>query len=117
MTANDDMNTLRWTIGIITTLLAAAWIALDVIGSGFRRSFGASATAPLLSIGPMIVALLVIASVAWPERRVLLHVVAVVMLALCIGCLFLARETVFVATLGLAYAALWFLYYSRTVWR
>lgn len=111
------MNTLRWTIGIITTLLAAAWIALDVIGSGFRRSFGASATSPLLSIGPIVAALLVIASVGWPERRVLVHIVAVVMLALCIGCLYLARETAFVATLGLAYAGLWFLYYYRAVWR
>jgi hypothetical protein len=111
------MNTLRWTIGIITTLLAAAWIALDVIGSGFRRSFGASPTSALLSIGPIVVALLVMASVAWPERRVLLHVVAIVMLALGIGCLFIARETVFVATCGLAYAGLWFLYYYRVVWR
>ena len=46
-----------------------------------------------------------------------MHIVAVVMLALCIGCLYLARETAFVATLGLAYAGLWFLYYYRAVWR
>ncbi|HUQ83878.1 MAG TPA: hypothetical protein VM076_22200 [Gemmatimonadaceae bacterium] len=111
------MNTLRWTIGIITALLAAGWVALDVVGTGFRRSFGASDTSPLLSIVPVVVALLVIASVAWPERRLLLHVVAVVMLALAVGCVFLARETVFVATVGLAYAGLWLLFYYRAVWR
>ena len=110
------VNALRWTIGIITTLVAGGFFALAVIGGNFRRSFGASDNAPWMLVGPPLVAALILASLVWPERRVLLHVVAVIMIALCIGCAFLARETVFTAFIGLCYAGLWLAYYYRTVW-
>ena len=110
------MNALRWTIGLTTALILAAWVALSVVGDNFRRSFGASEGSPLPLIVGVASASLVLASVVWPERRMLLHIVAVVMLALCVGCAFLARQTMFVASLGFIYAALWFTFYYRVVW-
>ena len=106
---------LRWTIGIVTALVAAMWVALAVLGDGFRRSFGASENAPWMFFAPIVVGALVIASVMSPERRTLLHVVAVLMVALCLGSLWLARETMFVATMGVLYTGMWLTYYWRTV--
>ena len=111
------MNSLRWTIGIITTLATVGWVALVVAGSGFRRSFGASENSPLMSLAAAVAGMLIVSSVIWPERRLLLHVTAVVMLGLAGACIYLARETMFVATIGLAYVAMWFAYYYRTIWR
>jgi len=111
------MTGLRWTLGIVIVLVTAGWVALITIASNFRRSFGGSEQSPLLFIASVMALTLVMASVAWPERRALLHVVAVLMLAWCVGCVFLARDTVFAATLGLIYAAGWFLFYYRAVWR
>ena len=106
---------LRWTIGIATAVIAALWVALAVLGDSFRRSFGASENAPWMFFVPIAVGALVIASVMSPERRTLLHVVAVVMVLLCLGSLWLARETMFVATLGLLYTGMWLTFYWRTV--
>jgi hypothetical protein len=111
------LTSLRWTIGIVTTLVTIAWIAFSALAGGFRRSFGASENSPLLSIVVIAAAALIVSSVIWPERRMLLHVTAVAMLALSVGCLYLTREAPFVATLGLMYAGLWLLYYYRTAWR
>ena len=110
------MNALRWTIGIVTGLATIGWIALVTIAGSFRRSFGASEKSPLLLAASVAGLLLVIASVVWPERRVVLHVVAVLMLALCVGCVLIARETMFVATVGVIYAATWLMFYYRAVW-
>ena len=111
------MTTLRWIIGIVTTLVTVGLLALSAIGDGFRRSFGASAGSPLPSLVIAAAGALIVLSVIWPDRRVLLHVTAVAMLALSIGCVYIARETMFVATVGLLYAAMWFVYYYRAVWR
>jgi len=58
----------------------------------------------------------VAASLVWPERRLLLHVVAVLMVGLCIACAFLAREAALVAMLGVLYAVGWLTFYYRAVW-
>jgi hypothetical protein len=109
------MNGLRWTIGIVTALAGAGWVALAVGGSRFRQSFGASANPALMTLLPIVAAALVIASVAFPERRLLLHLVAALMAVLIMGCAVIARETLFVATVGALYAGLWFLFYYHTV--
>ena len=111
------MIALRWIIGLVTVIVALGAIALNVIGGGFRRSFGASDNSPLVIVVTLIVTGLVIASVVWPERRGLMHIVAILMVGLCIGCVFLARETVFVATIGALYAAAWLTLYYRSVWQ
>jgi hypothetical protein len=107
------MNGLRWTIGIVTAIVSASWVALALSGNAFRRSFGASPNSALMFMLPIVGGALVIASVAWPERRMLLHVVAALMVALIVRCLMLARETAFIGTSGTLYGALWLFFYYR----
>ena len=97
-------------------IASAGYFALVVIGGGFRRSFGASDKSGIQMVVGIVVTGLVLASLVWPERRLLLHIVAVLMVALCIGCAFLARETMFGATVGALYAIGWLTFYYRTVW-
>ena len=111
------MTALRWSIGIITVLTTLGIVPLAAMGGGFRRSFGASDNSVAIIAGVAICAVLVVASVVWPERRALMHVVAVLMLALCVACVLLARQTAFVATVGVLYAASWLILYYRTVWQ
>ena len=106
---------LRWTLGVVTALAAGGWVALAAGGSGFRRSFGGSGNPAWMVLLPVVVGALVLASLVWPERRALLHAAAAAMLALVVGCVLLARETLFVAALGLAYAAAWLSYYYRAL--
>lgn len=108
--------TLRWILGITTAVGAAGLIAIAVIAGGFRRSFtGSDDGVPLVSVF-LVTAALVLASLVWPDRRVLLHIVAVLMAALCIACAFIARESAGTATMGVIYAATWLTFYYRTVW-
>jgi hypothetical protein len=109
------MTTLRWTLGITTTVVAIGWVSLAIGGGGFRRSFGGSDNPAWMVLVPIVAGALIVASLVWPERRVLLHITAAVMIGLVIGCFFLARETMFVATVGILYAALWLSFYYRTV--
>ena len=109
------MSSLRWTLGIVAALFTAAIIAIAVIGGGFRRSFGAPDNSPLIESIILLAAGLVFASLLWPDRRMLMHTVAVLMAALCIGCAFIARETIFTATMGWSYAAGWFVFYYRSL--
>lgn len=106
---------LRWTLGIVSVLVGVGWLVLAVLGNSFRSSFGASSVDLLTRVGPVIVMALVVASVAIPGTKMLLHVTAVVVAAACIGLVFLLRETVFVGTLGLAFCAAWFVFYARSI--
>jgi hypothetical protein len=110
------MTTLRWILGITTAVASAGFIAIAIIAGGFRRSFtGSDNSVPLVTIF-FVSAGLVLASLVWPERRLLLHVVAVLMVALCIACAFIARQTAMTAVLGALYAIGWLTFYYRTVW-
>lgn len=111
------MHGLRWLIGIVTALAALGTVALATMGGSFRRSFGASDNSPAIIAAVVVFAALTLASLAWPERRALMHLVALLMLALCVACIVLARQTVFVATVGILYAASWLILYYRTVWQ
>ena len=106
----------RWTIGIFTTVVALGVMMLATIGGGFRRSFGVSDNSAAIIAGVLLFAALALASVIWPERRPLMHVVAVLMLALCIALIMLVRQTVFIPTVGTMYAVSWLIFYYRTVW-
>ena len=108
---------LRWTLGVIAALFGAGWFALMTIAEGFRRSFGASPAAPVLSMLPAVVAALVVASVLWPGGRPLLHVTAAGVLLLTAGCLWIAKDAPLVATLGVLYSAMWLTFYWRAAWR
>jgi hypothetical protein len=102
-------------LGVLVALALSGHMTLAVIGGGFRRSFGASATSPLVIAVPIIGGMLIIASLIWPDRRPLLHLTAVLVAALVVGCVLIARETQFVAGLGMLVAAAWLWFYYRTL--
>jgi hypothetical protein len=113
----EPMTGLRWTLGVLAGIAGALVLAVIVVGGGFRSSFGASDTNPLVSIAPMAGIGLVLASVVWPQSRGLMHAAAVVIVALLGLAVYLARREPATATcLGL-YAAAWLWYYWRAVWR
>jgi len=107
---------LRWVLGGIAAIVAAGWVALAAGGNSFRRSFGASENAPWVVAIPPIIALVVLASVVWPERRALLHVTAALIVLLLVASALLARQTIFVASLGVLYALAWLWFYYRVAW-
>ena len=108
--------TLRWILGISMVVASAGLIAIAVIAGGFRRSFtGSDNGVPLVTIF-VVTAVLVLSSLLWPDRRVLMHIVAVLMVALCIGCAFIARESGMTAAFGAAYAIGWLAFYYRSIW-
>lgn len=105
---------LRWTLGIATTLAALALFALALLGGNFRRSFGASDTG-VMSVLPVLVGAVVLASLLWPEQRPLLHGVAILMVGLLMGAVFIARHAAVAATLAIVYASAWLVFYVRLV--
>ena len=108
---------LRWTLGLAAALATCGWAALAGAGSGLRRSFGASANPVWVVALPVLAGGVVVASLLWPERRALLHAAAAVVLLLVVGCVAIARETLFVAGLGALYAAGWLWFYARALRR
>jgi hypothetical protein len=108
------VTSLRWILGGVSALMAAAWLLLVALSDGFRRSFGASPVDAVKAGGPLVVMLLVLATAVHPARW-LLHLTAAVLAAVVIGLLFVLRESVPTAIVGLLYCALWFLYYWRAV--
>jgi hypothetical protein len=110
------MSGLRWTLGLITAIAAAGFLVLAIIGGGFRRSFGASDNSGLWVTIIVTSSALVLASLLWPDKRVLMHIVAALMVGLCILCAFIARESAGTAAMGALYAVAWLTFYYRTVW-
>jgi len=110
------MIVLRWLLGITATLAVAGWLAIAVIGSDFRRSFGASPVGALTAIAPPAVMLLAVVTVLLPAYRGLLHVSAVVFILAAVGLAFVLKESLFVGITGLLFIAGWFLYYWHTAW-
>ena len=105
---------LRWTLGVVTAIVTSGLLALAIIGGGFRRSFGASDN-PLPGVIALVAGVLVLASLVWPQQRVVLHVVAALMTGLVIGSLILARKEPVTGAAGVAYAAAWLSYYYRVL--
>ena len=110
------MAALRWSLLAVTGIVALGFVALAVVGGGFRRSFGASETHPLIVLLPSLVLALFLISLLFPGNRPLLHTVAAIDVLLAGGSVWLCRETPFGGVLGLGYAALWFVYYWLAAW-
>lgn len=108
------MMALRWLLGIATVGVLAGLVVLAVVARGFRRSFGASPTNVLLVVLPVAALVLLLAGVLWPEQRVLLHVGAVAAIGLIALCF---AEMSTIATVGIAYCALWLVYYGLVAFR
>ena len=110
--ASSGMLGLRWTLGIAIAIAALALLGLAIIGGSFRRSFGASDNG-FMTLLPVLVGAVVVASLLWPERRPLLHAVAVLMVGLVMGAVFIARHASVVASLAIVYASAWLFFYFR----
>lgn len=51
------MTPLRWALALLAALGGVGWLALLGLANGFRRSFGASANGPLVTLLPALAAL------------------------------------------------------------
>jgi hypothetical protein len=109
------MNELRVALCVVAVVVVAGWVALVVVASAFRGSFGASETSPVVIMLPPAVLALAFLSVVLPGQRWLLHATAVVLALCALGCLWLLRTAPFVAVAGLAYMAAWFSYYWQAL--
>ena len=109
------MHAYRWTLGSITALGTAGFLALVMFGDGFRRSFGASENGTLKVSVTLVVQTALLISIAAPQLRLFMHIVAAMVVALIAGCLWLFRESTFVGTTGLAYCGLWLGYYWQAI--
>jgi hypothetical protein len=105
------MTLARWLVGGIAGVIGVLWIALAILGDSFRRSFGASPTAAWKFVVPLAVMVVLIVSAMIPSNRTFLHVTLVVVVALVLLLLWIARETPLTTAMGLAYCALWVWYY------
>lgn len=110
------MNALRWILGIVTGLTAGGWIVLGIWANGFRRSFGASENAAWKIVVPLLVMIALLASLLAPTQRGLMHTVAVAVVLLVVGCLWLVQKAPFLSLMGLIYFGLWLTYYWQAVW-
>lgn len=106
---------LRWLLGVGAALAGSGWVALALVGDGFRRSFGASSVDVATIAAPPVVFLLVLLSVVFPANRGLLHATASVLGLSSVALLLVARESVFVAGVGLAFVVLWFAFYRQAL--
>ena len=107
----EAANGLRWSLFVLTVLVAVGWVALLFFADGFRRSFGASENAVWKWMIPLIVMVAFIFSLASPEQRTLLHAVAILAVLLAVGCGWLARQSVALGIAGFVYLGLWFGYF------
>jgi hypothetical protein len=105
------VNGLRWVLGITTGVLLVGWILLEVVAGGFRRSFGASPTAPLVTIGPASVMVLILTSVIWPHHRGLLHLTAAVVALCVLASFWIMRESPGTGFMAILYMGTWLVYY------
>jgi len=110
------MDALQWVLATVTALVAVGFLALLTWVDGFRRSFSASADGPLTAGAPLVVMLLLLASLLWPGQRMLLHVTAAVVLALAACSAWGPRESVFLGVAGLLFSGLWSVWYWHSAW-
>lgn len=101
------MHALRWVLLLGTALVAVGFVALLVLADGFRRSFGASQNGPWILALPLTAMFIFAMSLAFPGQRAMLHLAALLALALAVGSVWILNESGFIGTLGLLYAGLW----------
>lgn len=105
------LDKLRWALGVIAGTVTVAWVGFSFFANSFRRSFGASPNAPWKILVPLLVMLLATGSAIFPGNRLLLHLAAVGIVAMVIGCLAILRVAPILALLGLTYGTAWVAFY------
>lgn len=111
------MNALRWVLLLGTALVAVGFVALLVLADGFRRSFGASENGPWILALPLTAMFIFATSLAFPGQRALLHMAALLALALAVGSVWILHESGFIGTLGILYAGSWLAWFWSIVGR
>lgn len=112
------MNALRWTLGSITALFGAGFVFLMIVGNGFRKSFGASQTGPLVVVLPLLGFLLLFGAILFPSSKLLLHTAAVAALGLVGFCLWIIfKEGDAPMWFAIVYLIAWITYYWLAAWR
>lgn len=106
---------LRWILGISTGGFAIGWAFLVIAGSDVRGTLRARGTVWMRSAIPIVVAILFLAALIWPGGELLMHASAVLAVGLLALSLFLAREAVFVAVLGVVYCLGWLVFYFFSI--
>ena len=110
------MLALRWILGLSAVGLGSGLVFLLVVGSAFRRSFGASSTGPLMPIAVGLAIVLLIAGLIAPQCRPLLHAAAIAAAGLAVFFLWqIVTDAAVVLWFGIAYLALWFVFYARSL--
>lgn len=106
---------MRIAIAILGVLFVVAWIALAALGSGFRRSFGASPVDALTVLGlPAAVAFLV--ALLFATARPWLHAGALVAVVAALAAAWLALDAPFAGGCALAWLAAWLIWYRGAAW-
>ena len=109
------MNSFRWLFGIVTVVLLGGWIFLVVVAGNFRRSFGASPTAPFLALLPGLIMVLMLGSLLWPAQRPLLHITAAAAVLGLVASIIVLRESATTGILGAGYLVCWLVFYWLTI--
>ena len=100
----------------VTALVAIVYVGLVLQSNSFRRSFGASENGPLVLGIPLVVMLVLLASLLFPAQRALQHVAVVAALSLAACSVWIIRESIFLGIAGLTYCGLWSAWYWNTAW-
>jgi hypothetical protein len=110
------MTVLRWVLGV-TTFLAAGGLLLLVSWAGsYRRSWGASEKSGMVVLGPLLALMVLLATLVFPEAKMLLHLAAMGMTVLSLASLLLFFHASGLCTTILVYSGLWFGYYGLAAW-
>jgi hypothetical protein len=106
------MMVMRWVLGIATFLAAGGLLLLASWAGSYRRSWGASEKSGLLVLGPLFVLMVLLATLVFPEAKVLLHFAAFGMAILSLASLLLFSQASGLCATILLYCGLWFGYYG-----
>lgn len=106
----------RWILGLLAVGLGGGFVFLVLVGNALRRSFGASPNGPYVPVLPLLAILLLIAALIAPHCQPLLHLAAIAALGLAAACVWqIVTDAAVVLWLGVAYLALWFAFYARSL--
>ena len=112
------MNFLRWFLIIFTAFYGLAYAAILVIGSGFRRSFGASsAIASIEGLLPIPIIVLLLLSLRVGAGRTILHVTAAAVVLAGVYCVTQMTAKFDPSWIFLVHLCLWLLYYALALAR
>lgn len=106
------MNSLRWTLLVVTFLAGGGYTFLVFVGAQFRRSFGASPVGVLWTLAPVVGAAVLAAALMFPANKALLHIaaaVAVLLIGLCVWQIVADSATVLV--FAVVYLVAWLAFY------